>query len=150
MIDSDAPNASSNLWDEAEYRGDWWLPDEPEARIPGILNIKKGEPSLFLMGMFRRTADAVLFPRGPGFRPDFIHGEATDGTKITLRRNIPIRQNFGFGPPHVKYSCEWAAIGDHFLDTATFSRMIISFSGANDWALASPLVEDHEGLSGSA
>jgi len=64
---------SSSPWDitddKFELRGEWWLPENPEQGIFGILNYEKGTGTLELQGVFDKVQENFLTP----FDPEIIH-----------------------------------------------------------------------------
>ena len=68
-----------------EYKGKWWLPSNMEHKVAGILYYIPGEEiRLELIGTFDTENDgsiAVIFSIK---REPVIHGQASDGTRITL------------------------------------------------------------------
>ena len=68
-----------------EYKGKWWLPSNKEYKVAGILYYRPGEEfRLELIGTFDSENDgsiAVIFSTQ---REPVIHGQASDGTNISL------------------------------------------------------------------
>lgn len=63
-----------------EYRGEWWLPEDEDDRVAGVLEFNPetgGE--LNLIGKFGGHV------HGPTGEVEVIHGEVTEGKKVTLR-----------------------------------------------------------------
>jgi hypothetical protein len=67
--------------------GDWWLPETPDDKVPGVLTIQWGaRPGLELQGLLRPmdVSDAIRLTlvRGEGY--PIVHGKAADGREVTL------------------------------------------------------------------
>ena len=70
-----------------EKQGYWWLPNNPEKRVPGKLVFGQDtEPYLQLLGSMQDGLDALkMMGRwGAEYRPEIILGISSDGKKYTL------------------------------------------------------------------
>ena len=69
-----------------EYRGLWWLPSNKERKVAGVLAYTPGEEfRLELIGSFNAEYDGtILAPLKAKTMEPVIHGQASDGSNITL------------------------------------------------------------------
>ena len=68
-----------------EYKGKWWLPSNKEYKVAGILYYHPGEEfRLELIGTFDSENDGSIAVIFSTHREQVIHGQASDGTNITL------------------------------------------------------------------
>ena len=78
-----------NLDDPGEWAGLWWLPEEPENKVPGILRyLPNGRIELSLIGAFEdrlmtHTSLGVVLVHGGSRTFDVIHG-AAERREVTL------------------------------------------------------------------
>jgi hypothetical protein len=75
-----------------EYRGLWWLPEEPAQKVAGVLTFSQDDVALELVGQLPRTearqeqtTDVVVLPAGPLSRERIV-GLSTNGKAFTLER----------------------------------------------------------------
>src|SRR3546814_18744592 len=95
-----------NLDEPGEWAGHWWLPENPDDKIPGVLRyLPDGPIELTLIGAFEerlmtQTSSGVVLIHNGSRTFDVVHG-AADRSEITLldchARNT--RRNMG---PRVK------------------------------------------------
>lgn len=111
--------------------GWWWLPENPEYKIPGIAIIKQG---------YGATLKAMAaFPRNGKFRLDdvpVVHGK-TEQNIVTLLHSCEGREDTDRDP--VRYSfylrSKIAVIGAHVLSPDfPISSINIHYTNANQWA----------------
>ena len=82
-------NDHLNLDESAEWAGLWWLVEDPDKKVPGILRYDgEGNLALSLIGAFEDRSMAIfesglMMQHGGGGEWDVIHGVA-EQTKITL------------------------------------------------------------------
>ena len=89
-------NDPLNLDEAVEWAGLWWLPDDPDKQVPGILRYDgEGSLSLSLIGAFE---DRIISNPAPGVTVyhegtrtwDVIHGVA-EQCEVTLLGCVPTR-----------------------------------------------------------
>ena len=52
-----------NLDDDGEWAGEWWLPDEPDHKVPGTLRYTSADGlALTLMGTFEDRISTTISP----------------------------------------------------------------------------------------
>lgn len=76
--------ANKKLDDEFEVDGLWWLPNDPDNKIPGTLFFKRNEIKLKLMGGFRNENGLQEFLSYSTTPFEIIYGESNHDEKITL------------------------------------------------------------------
>ena len=68
-----------------EYKGQWWIPARQDKKVAGILYYKPSEEfRLELIGSFETQNDDSIAAIFSAKEEDVIHGQASDGTKISL------------------------------------------------------------------
>lgn len=69
------------------FEGNWWLPETPDDKVPGVLTIEWGaRPGLELRGLLRPrdVSDAIRVTLVSGEGYPIVHGKAADGREVTL------------------------------------------------------------------
>jgi len=72
------------LSDSFEYKGVWWVPEDPSRKVPGILSLRNGNISLALFDSLKPLNFPVHFAGGDVFRPNIINGVTDSGDPCTL------------------------------------------------------------------
>jgi hypothetical protein len=80
--------------EEFEYKGRWWLPDDPEEKIDGTLSFTPGEGAVLdLIGSFENIKSTNYKGSitkkvwaGKPFEPEIVLGTSSDGKNITLHK----------------------------------------------------------------
>lgn len=134
------------LQDNFEKHGLWWLPDEPDNEIGGILRFEPGKlPILELVGTFRSG-----WPNNERFKTEIIQGVTSDGIECTLCNN---RANENFSAPgflrQVFYS-QYILLGHHFdaFDEIQFNSYAVNYEYIEDWLFQRPYTFDVEHAKG--
>lgn len=96
-----------------EIQGVWWLPDNPECKIAGILHHDPmGKTKLDLIGEFRPNDWLYSFNRTKG--EHVIWGLSSENKEITLFQNYPFAtRNTSCPFPIMHYDCQFLIIGKH-------------------------------------
>ncbi len=139
------------LDEPGEWAGLWWLPDEPDGQVPGILRYDPEEGLvLSLIGTFE---DRVMTMHAPGVVSvhegrrtwDVIYG-AAERREITLLGCVPTKSNRTYGarvksPDKQIVQAGTALIGAHVggEDKAAFSSAEVSVEDLTHWAASSAL-----------
>jgi len=115
--------------EELEIKGLWWLPENPNFRLPGTLTFSpyKGF-SLELQGSF---SERNIF-----FRPDIILGFSNLGKEITLYNCFVRKYRFNLaGIPETVFSANFGFIGAHFaqLSDIKFKRISVKYNYLDEW-----------------
>lgn len=145
-------NDHLNLDESAEWAGLWWLVEDPDKKVPGILRYDgEGSLELLLIGAFEDRSMAISesvskVQHGGGGEWDVIHGVA-ECKRITLFGCIATRTVSVFGaqvksPDKQIISSKTAVIGAHVNneDEAVFSGMEMSIDDLVLWADSSVFV----------
>jgi hypothetical protein len=118
--------------------GLFWLPEEPQRRVAGILTYNPGSPStLELIGSLKEFLQINQF-----FTPEIILGISLDGRPITLYRCFEKNSRFSSGGPLVTdFIVFTILIGVHFQSPQDikFKRMYFDFSGLREWLGINPI-----------
>lgn len=142
-------NDPLNLNEAAEWQGLWWLRDEPDEQVPGVLRYDgKGGLLLSLIGAFEERIFCHLAPgvkdELEGLRTwDVIHGVA-QRREVTLLGCVPTRSRRSIGarvesPDTQIVSVTTAIIGAHISgrEDAAFAAAEISVEDLTLWAASS-------------
>ena len=154
-----ATNDPLNLDEAGEWAGLWWLPDTPDAQIPGILRYDaEGGLSLSLIGAFE---DRLTSSPTPGVTVqhegsktwDVIYG-AAEQREVTLIRCYPAASTRTLGarvksPDKQTVAVTTAVIGAHISSEKdpVFQAVEVSVDDLGLWA-ASSVFEGFIGVSG--
>ncbi len=117
-----------------EYQGYWWLPDEPEKKVPGTLKFDPDEgASLNLLGSLKEAEDL-----GAMIEPELILGLSAEGKLITLQDcgETESKIRFGLGFATSSFYADVVFVGEHFQnpDDAGFERLIVEYLHLDAWA----------------
>jgi hypothetical protein len=119
--------------EEFEYQGYWWLPDEPEDKVPGTLKFDPIEgTTLNLLGVLEGLEGLQTAPQ-----PALILGMSSDGRSITLQDCSRIGATISFpGYPISTWTANRVLVGAHFdaEDDVGFERLIVHYFHLNEWA----------------
>jgi hypothetical protein len=139
-------NDPLNLDESGEWAGLWWLPDEPDDQVPGVLRYDpEGGVVLSLIGTFE---DRILSSPAPGVVDvhegqrtwDVIYGVA-EQREVTLLGCVPTSTKRSFGarvisPDKQTVKSAVALIGVHVSseDDVAFSAVEVSVEDLGLWA----------------
>ena len=120
------------------YKGYWWLPSSPDAKVAGTLNIEPdGDLRLELYGGFGSEKSGLDFEREPD---KVIHGRcyAPNGhmKDISLFEcHSALNFNFSSSFPITRYTCQYALIGFHAesMKRESFFEAHVSFDELAYW-----------------
>ena len=119
--------------DNKEYTGIWWLPEEPDKKISGILIIHQYERAhLELQGS---VGDIPECFNVEGINRDIILGITKDGKDITLYKCYQKSFNFGGGFITSSFLVNAVFIGHHFekKEDIVFNSISLKYSHINNW-----------------
>ncbi len=126
-----------------ETRGNFWLPDDPDNKLPGTLSIsEKGEIKVEFLGLFSEM-QALFKDRLSRFEPEFdrVLGQVLDGGKVTLERCFYVHRSHSLsgGLSTSELIAETAFIGAYFEneEDMKFWEFRFSIEGLQDWLLIS-------------
>lgn len=130
---------SYTLADNFELRGIWWLPENPDTQISGVLTFDNEKKiSLELLGSFRELTS--LGGRN-FFQPEIILGVSDVGHICTLFKNIESNSQLNFPGIHKSIiEAQYLFIGKHFQtpDDITFPSLKVSFTNLENWLAIRP------------
>lgn len=120
-----------------EYKGVWWRPSQPDFKVAGILYYVPGEEiRLELIGTFdtehKDTIAVILDAKSE----DVLHGQASDGTNITLFDNLCHIKHAGRAQfATVDYKAREIAFGMHLdsLDDKRFFKAEVRIPELSYW-----------------
>lgn len=98
---------------DVDVKGIWWLPDNPECKIAGVLHHEPmGKTKLDIIGEFRPNDWLHSFNETKG--EDVIWGLSSENKEITLFQNFPFATKNSSCPfPIMHYDCQFLIIGKH-------------------------------------
>lgn len=131
-----------------ECSGDWWLPENPDIRISGILKYNpKGGADLELIGTFKSIDDLLVLNNKVFSAPTIILGVTVNGKTITLYKCFEKSFNLSFpGLPKSIFYVNIIFIGCHFKkeEEILFDDISISYSNLEEWTGISGFKQDTE------
>ena len=125
---------SHTLLDDFELKGIWWLPEQPDLQISGILSFENEKKiSLELLGSFHEIKS---LGGGDYFQPEIILGITDNGQVCTLFKNYETGSQLNF--PGIRKSIietRILLIGKHFNkpDEICFSSFQANFTNLENW-----------------
>ena len=123
--------------DAKEFKGKWWLPERPYNKVAGILYYKPSEEfRLELIGSFDTENDCSIAAIFSAKKEDVIHGQASDGTNISLFDSHCHIAHIGKADfSTVVYKAKEIAIGMHLngLDDRRFFKASVKIPELSYW-----------------
>jgi hypothetical protein len=118
--------------EEFEYKGDWWLPDNPQKRIKGMLKFKPSEgATLDLIGSFKDFKNFNI-----ALDLDIILGETTNGKAITLYKCFEKSSSMSLpGSITSLIFANYVFVGIHFqkAEAIVFKNMSVHYYHLDEW-----------------
>lgn len=125
-----------------EYRGYWWLPDDTQSKLTGVLVFdNKGPARLDVVGAF-----AGREAKGPLAEYPLILGQTVDGKDVTLTHCYERRYRTSApGAVTKTVEADQAFIGHHFeaSEDIRLHKIGVRFSRLDAWAGVHPFHVDH-------
>ncbi|MFK5164959.1 hypothetical protein [Propionibacterium freudenreichii] len=134
-----------NLDDDGEWAGEWWIPDEPDHKVPGTLRYTSTDGlTLTLIGTFEDRISTMMSPGVVAFHEgrrtwEVIHG-AAEQREITLFGCVPTDGKRTYGarvqtPDKQIITSVTALIGAHVSseDEVVFSAAEVSVDNLGVW-----------------
>ena len=136
-------NITYSLIDDFELKGIWWLPENPDLHISGVISFQnEGKITIDLIGSFR---DITSFGTGEFFQPEIILGITDNGKICTLFRNFETKSQMN-SPGFTKsiFESQYLLIGKHFNSSAEikFSSIQANFTNLENWICQKPFNTD--------
>jgi len=115
----------------AEYKGNWWLPDNIDKKMMGILRYSPNEGfELEVIGAFMELQD--IFSKSQN--PEIIQGTSSEGKIITLYKCYISRRTISSSEScTTKFKPANIFIGMHFDKEIKFKKFIINYSNLDEW-----------------
>ena len=138
-------NFSHNLMDEFEVRGHWWLPENPDRKVAGVLNCRAGELCLELLGLLRPESIRERLSSGTEmWCPPLVLGQC-EGKQFTLYQLQEVSlTNFGFGVDFdSKLSARFLFVGFHAARPADlrFKEAAFQLTNLEEWLYEGPVFQ---------
>lgn len=133
---------SYTLIDDFELKGIWWLPDNPDLVVSGVLSFENERKlSLELLGSFYDIKSMGSLGGGDYFKPEIILGVTDNGLICTLLRNYETQNQINM--PGIRKSiikAQVLLIGKHFnkSDEICFSSFQANFTNLEHWLSEKP------------
>lgn len=133
-----------------EIMGLWWLPEDDNKKVPGVLKfIADKEIKLELMGSFHESIKQIVESKQIQYF-EIILG-VSKGVNYTLFRSWEMNTSFGSANSIYMVSsfhCKYIFKGIHFLSSndVKFAQMSIGFTYLEDWVFPNPF--KREGMDG--
>lgn len=117
-----------------EFRGMWWLPDNPEYQVPGTLTFDPDDAAtLDLLGSFKEDVQELT----NFLEPTLLLGFSSNGKFITLRNCIETQTKVGVpGMITSSFHADMVLVGDHFEreEDVGFERLTVEYRHLDEWA----------------
>lgn len=125
--------------DSFGWTGHWWLPSNPDKKLPGVLDphAERG-PALELAGVLRDENDKECTS------VPLVHGTTPKAEYVTLHKCTQSRASRGArGQYRTRYEVELAVTGEHFpsVESLSFQDLRIRYSTLVYW-VCQPLVDE--------
>jgi hypothetical protein len=131
------------LLDNFELKGLWWLPEQEDSKIYGILSFKNEDK--LLLNLFGAFHDKNHFDRDL-LQPDIIIGIADNGKLCTLFQNFEIfLRGMPFESKSSTFQSRYLFIGKHFnsKDSILFSSIQANYTNLENWMWQIPFKTKH-------
>ena len=120
--------------DKSEYQGYWWIPDEPEKKVPGTLKFDPDKGAILdLLGSFKRDEAFV-----PLLEPKLMLGVTAKGKPIALQNCAETQSatTLGQGFETSSFHADAIFVGEHFQNPGDvgFERLIVEYLHLDAWA----------------
>lgn len=122
---------------DEEYKGFWFLPQNPENKIPGILYFEaNNEIRLELIGGFEENVTVIMTEIFSSKSIDIIHGITSNNENISLF-NCHKYSSWNLSSPYpiTRYNCYYFIKGKHLsnIRDEVFDRIQIDLSSLYEW-----------------
>jgi len=118
--------------EEFEYNGIWWLPENPDNKISGILKFHPVEgANLELIGSFKGTKDLNAF-----LQPNIILGVTSNGKIVTLYKCYEFKSHMSMpGFLSSSFIASVVFLGHHFEkeEDIIFDTLSLNYSHLEEW-----------------
>lgn len=130
------------IFESFEYKGEWWLPEDPSNKLSGTLKVTPERIILDLFGAFNSVFDNT---RSDNY--EIILGELYKGKDITLYQNQlkKLQENLPGDKRVSELSVRYVFVGEHFekKDEINFSSMSFNFTHLENWLAHNPIKSKH-------
>ena len=128
--------------DPQTFKGQWWSPESPEDKVPGIVEYhpEEGEADLFGTLVESEEDEEVRFLETDveDHVDGFLLGETIDAELVTITDATPVNVNqpsvvHDVGLPNSEYKFTRVYTGSHFEEEPEFNQISFSFDGLAEW-----------------
>lgn len=127
--------------DSRVFKGEWWSPDAPEHRVPGIVEYAsdKGEAEFFGALCENGGEEEHLVKKSlDDYFDGFLLGETINSKYITIPDSVITRTSppdvlSNKGLPASWYEFTHVYVGGHFTEEPEFEQITFSFDGLAEW-----------------
>jgi hypothetical protein len=131
--------------DPATFKDEWWMPDNPEKRVAGIIEYTPSGGNAELFGVLRTNREPGRDIRErtlDDLHQGILQGETTDAEFITIADAVPTGETHpdmlsGDGISTTRYQFSRIYPGEHFDTEPSFSQFTVSLDGLVEWFGAS-------------
>jgi len=121
------------MFEEQEYKGYWWLPEQPERRVPGQLVLRSYDKAYIeLQGDLQQDKSWR-----DDFDPPILLGISSNGKRITLEKCLLTNRTDNFaGFTILRFFVHKVYVGVHFesQDDIKFKGIFARYVNLDDWA----------------
>ncbi|MGA2915832.1 MAG: HEPN domain-containing protein [Sedimentisphaerales bacterium] len=125
------------LFDNFEYKGMWWLPENPERKVAGILSVQNRDIKLDLFDSLKRSNLRDYLSSGNEvFSPKIIQGITDNGKPCTLLNTfLANRNDNSSGVCNESYVVNFLLVGKlyNLTDEIKFSSVSINYTYLEEW-----------------
>jgi len=121
--------------EEFEYEGVWWLPDNPEIKIPGILKFTPTEGAVLKLS----SDNEYILAMFANSDPEIILGISSNGKYITLYKCLILQPEItridSYSLGSIVFGSQMVLVGSHFQkpEDIKFKSMSIHYLYLNEW-----------------
>lgn len=141
-------NERYTLFDDFEYKGKWWLPENTDRKVAGILSVQKRNITLNLFDSLKESENPLHFGGGEVFCPDIINGITDNGKLCTLLKTFQSSSIFhSSGMQKESYVINFLLVGDKMFDSideVKFSSVLINYTCLEEWLAKPPFTVDYK------
>jgi len=131
-----------SLFENVSHSGVWWVPQEPDKKVSGILNFKPAER--ITLNLIGSLAEIEYFGNKMNEIP-IILGITDTSKNITLYKNYGIESSISsVGIISSTYEVEYVLLGKHFdsADSIKFSEIHVNYTNLEEWMDIHPFRRD--------
>jgi hypothetical protein len=121
------------IFDDFEYRGHWYLPENPERKVPGTVRFDSARGiTLELLQALRESPGTSL---DEVYKPPLILGVSDNGTRMTLFQTVQTGRASSREEDPTFFYANYLFLGNHFYSKPEirFSSLSVNFTYFEEW-----------------